>query len=1114
MGSILDFQVLFDALTGHTPRHYQTELAALMAEGRLPDYLDVPTGMGKTQAVFVGWLHALLTEAPAARREGRPRRVPLRLHLAVDRRVVVDDSFTAAAVIAERLNTATSGPLADAASTLREALDVPQSEPVLDVIRLRGGADPTDPDTRNRLTEHTRHPGRPTIVVGTLDMLVSRLLFRGYLLSPRRRSIDAALTGTDTWWVLDEAHIATQAYTTLRTIQDYESPLENRFEETIPPFRVMAMTATHLPGATAPNGSAPGDIHHELTLAWDEPAELSLDPALSARLTARRSIPLRVAAGGNKELQEEAAKLLPTLSTGDAAVVFCTTIATAKEVFTHLHEQCKKLPVTPLLLTGGMPERLSQDRIAALGPYHTGSPDRAAAEPVIVVATSTLEVGADLDFTHLITQSADAPAMIQRLGRINRIGSRTDGSITVVRQESDPVYGDVVKYVVDALKPCKNLGEAIDILAERRADRAGIPLEVTGGSTSQLKDKATILLETLDHGDSALLYCHTKKAAEETFKHLETKCHPNGFKGTLLLLVSKDTECKPSKSEREKSLSPFTTGSSARADAKPVVVVAPSSKEVGEDLDFTHLITQSTDAPSLINQLNRVNQIGSRATGSVTIVEDEEGQATRLLGSSSTLGEALGALRSPAPALHAPQQVPAVIPPAVLGAYVRTAGSRNDAPVSTWIRPLEDPRDAVTVVIRDDAVLMDGPDGPALVEALDVLGIDARAEGWSVRRTDLDKLQHPGLAIDPSRAKPPAPLRPGVTPGIPAGHILVVSPEDGEKIVGTRVTDLSRRHVLAGVDATLSAIQEQLDTPPEADGALPHPVLTDLGGWRGDRTNADAMEEAATDLRTPDGFILETTVLGADSERPWLLIQLRRPVAEEARRTVPLAKHEEAVGELAGRWAAVIGLPSAVVNDIRAAGYAHDEGKRTTMFQQALAAEETEEGFLAVPRTAPGALLAKSALPRRLWRRSRQIAGIPDGWAHEAVSAAVLDDAAAARDSDPTIHDLMLVRHLVLTHHGRFRGPGPLVDRPTADNPYQCATAPQWRQQMLDFRELNRRYGPYTLSLAEAIVRLADWEVSRREQEMDSQGDGGQTATSGPTEPGQSATAVAHGQEQ
>lgn len=928
------FATLFDTLTGHTPRHYQTELAALMAEGRLPDYLDVPTGMGKTQAVFVGWLHALLTEAPAARREGRPRRVPLRLHLAVDRRVVVDDSFTAAAVIAERLNTATSGPLADAASTLREALDVPQSEPVLDVIRLRGGADPTDPDAHNRLTEHTRHPGRPTIVVGTLDMLVSRLLFRGYLLSPRRRSIDAALTGTDSWWVLDEAHIATQAYTTLRTIQDYESPLENRFEETIPPFRVMAMTATHLPGATAPNGSAPGDIHHELTLAWDEPAELSLDPALSARLAARRSIPLRVAAGGNKELQEEAAKLLPTLSTGDAAVVFCTTIATAKEVFTHLHEQCKKLPVTPLLLTGGMPERLSQDRIAALGPYHTGSPDRAAAEPVIVVATSTLEVGADLDFTHLITQSADAPAMIQRLGRINRIGSRTDGSITVVAQGSDPIYGDAASAVATALEPC------------------------------------------------------------------------------------------------------------------------------------------------------------------------------------TTLGEALGALRSPAPALHAPQQVPAVIPPAVLGAYVRTAGSRNDAPVSTWIRPLEDPRDAVTVVIRDDAVLMDGPDGPALVEALDVLGIDARAEGWSVRRTDLAKLRYPGLAIDPSRAKPPAPLRPGVTPGIPAGHILVVSPEDGEKIVGMIVKDLSRRHVLAGVDATLSAIQEQLDTPPEADGALPHPVLTDLGGWRGDRTNADAMEEAAADLRAPDGFILETTVLGADSERPWLLIQLRRPVAEEARRTVPLAKHEEAVGELAGRWAAVIGLPSGVVNDIRAAGYAHDEGKRTTMFQQALAAEETEEGFLTLPPEMPKAPLAKSVLPRRLWRRSRQIAGIPDGWAHEAVSAAVLDDAAAARDSDPTIHDLMLVRHLVLTHHGRFRGPGPLVDRPTADNPYQCATAPQWRQQMLDFRELNRRYGPYTLSLAEAIVRLADWEVSRQEQETDSQGDGGQTATSGPAEPGQSATAVAHGQEQ
>ena len=116
-------------------------------------------------------------------------------------------------------------------------LDLAPDEPVLEVRRLRGGL-PCD------LTEHTRNPARPAIVLGTLDMTCSRLLFRGYQLSPRRRSIDAALTGLDSWWVLDEAHLSTQTRTTLETLQTRESALEDRFGGAVPGLRVMAMSAT------------------------------------------------------------------------------------------------------------------------------------------------------------------------------------------------------------------------------------------------------------------------------------------------------------------------------------------------------------------------------------------------------------------------------------------------------------------------------------------------------------------------------------------------------------------------------------------------------------------------------------------------------------------------------------------------------------------------------------------------------------------------------------------------------------------------------------------------------------------------------------------------------
>ncbi|AYD88986.1 hypothetical protein D5R93_01010 [Actinomyces lilanjuaniae] len=82
------------------------------------------------------------------------------------------------------------------------------------------------------------------------------------------------------------------------------------------------------------------------------------------------------------------------------------------------------------------------------------------------------------------------------------------------------------------------------------------------------------------------------------------------------------------------------------------------------------------------------------------------------------------------------------------------------------------------------------------------------------------------------------------------------------------------------------------------------------------------------------------------------------------------------------------------------------------------------------------------------------------------------------------------MRHLILTHHGFFRGPGPVCPEsgtrsgagPVAHEPYQDPGSTRWRRQVTAVHRLSARYGPYSLALAEAVLRLADWEVSRREQ--------------------------------
>ena len=137
----LDFADLFREIAGHEPRDYQVRLAERLAQGEPPSHLSVPTGMGKTLAVLIGWLYALAQDAEQVGRRRRRRVVPLRLHLVVDRRAVVDDSFE----VAQRIRKALGEGAGDrpavryVAEVLRSAFAIPAEAEVLEVRRLRGG---------------------------------------------------------------------------------------------------------------------------------------------------------------------------------------------------------------------------------------------------------------------------------------------------------------------------------------------------------------------------------------------------------------------------------------------------------------------------------------------------------------------------------------------------------------------------------------------------------------------------------------------------------------------------------------------------------------------------------------------------------------------------------------------------------------------------------------------------------------------------------------------------------------------------------------------------------------------------------------------------------------
>ncbi len=173
----------YQALTGHPPFWWQQRLWAEMVAGNLPDALDIPTGLGKT-AIIPIWLLAITAQSPLT--------LPRRLIYVVNRRTVVDQATDIAQRIREKLCTVPEVHQALA------ALSTDRANP-LAISTLRG----EHQDNKEWQTD----PARVAIIIGTVDMIGSKLMFAGYQSSQRMRPFMAGLIGQDVLLIHDEAHL-------------------------------------------------------------------------------------------------------------------------------------------------------------------------------------------------------------------------------------------------------------------------------------------------------------------------------------------------------------------------------------------------------------------------------------------------------------------------------------------------------------------------------------------------------------------------------------------------------------------------------------------------------------------------------------------------------------------------------------------------------------------------------------------------------------------------------------------------------------------------------------------------------------------------------------------
>ncbi len=399
------------------PFEWQSALAERVRCSGWPRAISMPTASGKTSVLDIAVWH-LACDISQGRLRREKRIAPLRIAMIVDRRISVDDSYNHAKKIAEALREERGkGAAAWAAKALRSA----STGDPLYVKRLRGGI-PQD-------SGWDLSPSDPTIILSTIDQIGSRLLFRGYGVSNKMRPVHAGLVGTDTLYILDEAHLSGPFVRMLHSIEDMRRKMG--WETQGPVVQMSATLQADDPDATFPH---PDDRQYMIKGMGDRMS---------------RPKPATLQAAGRHMAPDKLARIAKDMMAKDGPRrigIVVNTVGAARTVFEEVRSGAKRHGYAAYLLTGrSRPldrERLVEGIVDDLRPGSSGH------QKSVTVATQCIEAGADITFDALLTQAAPLDSLLQRFGRLNRIGAEVIGTAVVVADgrdiganADDPVYG-------------------------------------------------------------------------------------------------------------------------------------------------------------------------------------------------------------------------------------------------------------------------------------------------------------------------------------------------------------------------------------------------------------------------------------------------------------------------------------------------------------------------------------------------------------------------------------------------------------------------------------------------------------------------------------------------
>jgi CRISPR-associated endonuclease/helicase Cas3 len=445
------FSDAFTSLTGSPPFPWQQLLYRRfigLEPGGIPSTCNLPTGLGKTSVVAL-WLLALAQ---------KPDSIPRRLVYVVNRRTVVDQTTNEV----EKYRTAL---LTDPLSSVREQLSALCAIPLINrgderdaplaLSTLRGQfAD-------NR--EWSADPARPAVIVGTVDMIGSRLLFSGYGVSFKGRPLHAGFLGQDVLLVHDEAHLEPAFQKLLIAIEKEQCEGERTANLPWRRIRVMELSAT-----ARARDDVIKDGPFELTNEERNPPQILPAPPTEPihlvwqRLTATKGVAFHKPTSEKESVGERIGKLAREYAdektdetrTDKAILVFVSSLDDHAVICKALAG--KQVQVLTGTLRGLERDAMTDPRKESGCPVFARflkapKPDAGESEQwkvtplpgtVYLVCTSAGEVGIDISADHMICDLTAFDRMAQRFGRVNRFGNGNARIDIVHEAEPDPKKKD------------------------------------------------------------------------------------------------------------------------------------------------------------------------------------------------------------------------------------------------------------------------------------------------------------------------------------------------------------------------------------------------------------------------------------------------------------------------------------------------------------------------------------------------------------------------------------------------------------------------------------------------------------------------------------------------